>query len=145
MVSPTSDDRPLIAGRFRPPRAFTIGRRKSDRWLAYVSITLMVVMMFYIVYTGFQQNQAADRAAAAEVGRQEIIARLETQNRDLICFARNTQTFEVAVSNYLVAQPNIADDPEVRLAIEEIRARLREAQAIQDDSTRVENCFEPPR
>jgi hypothetical protein len=88
----------------RPPRAITLGRRKSDRWLAYTCVFLMVAMALFIVYTSWQQNLNNSRAEHSEAQREMIITELRRQNDGLVCFASTTLAFEQGVIDYLAAQ-----------------------------------------
>lgn len=106
------------------------GTRRSDRWVAYLFIALMVLMGLFVVYTSVQQH-TADQA------RQDIIERLETQNRELLCFADNTQTYQLAATDYLIAQQramiNAQPSPEAEQLLrdfEAIKHRLTESQRL---------------
>lgn len=46
----------------RPPRAFTIGRRRSDRWLAWAGVIAFVALSLFVIMTSYRLDRAiADR------------------------------------------------------------------------------------
>lgn len=136
-----------VGGIARPPRVITVGRRRADRWLYRAALALIIMMALFIVYTSLQQHRADEDRARADASREEIIRRLEQQNGDLLCFSRNTQTFEVAILRYLQTQPNLgaSNDPAIQDAyrqLAEIEDELHRAQLAQGQPGTV--CFGPP-
>jgi hypothetical protein len=52
----------VVGGVLRPGRPITVGRRRSDRWLARSIITLLVVSLLYVLYSGYLMTQLSTRA-----------------------------------------------------------------------------------
>lgn len=111
------DDGAFVGGVLRPPRPVTLGRRRSDRLLAYSAVILMASMLVFILYTSWQQGESAKDRERAETARSQIIDRLE-------CLAGHTSSFEDAMGQYLLAQQSRdADkDPKIAAALEQLRA-----------------------
>lgn len=129
-----------VGGEPRPHRIFTVGRRRQDRWVVRSAFAVFALMWLFVLWTSWQQNIAQNE-------RDEIVRKLEQQNRDLLCLAVNTQTFEVAVGQYLLTQPN-ASDPEVQQQLTQIQADLRRAQEAQRSTGLPRGgsnvCYGPP-
>lgn len=45
----------------RPPRPITVGRRKTDRWLARLGIAALFCALLFVVYTSYQVGAFNDR------------------------------------------------------------------------------------
>lgn len=52
----------VVGGSLRPGRPITVGRRRSDRWLARSIVVLLGASLFFVLYTGFLLTQLANRA-----------------------------------------------------------------------------------
>jgi hypothetical protein len=123
----------FVGGIERPPRLLTIGRRRADRWFYRAGIALMALMAAFILYTSAQQARAEEDRQRSEATSREIVEQLRQQNHDLLCFASNTQQFEIAVGEFLLqAQPAFgpADDPNAQ-RLRDVEEALRRSEAAQ--------------
>lgn len=112
------------------PRLYLTGR-KSDKWLGPMLLILHLFMAVFIVYTSYQQGQA-ERAREetviarekAEQDRARLNQIVAEQNKLLVCFATDTQQFQLALSNALLAVPPRPEIEEEYKKLSEIRDRL---------------------
>lgn len=51
----------VVGSTLRPPRPITIGRRRSDRWMARLIIGVLTLMIVFVLATSWQQTQLNTR------------------------------------------------------------------------------------
>jgi hypothetical protein len=51
----------VVGGALRPGRAITVGRRRSDRWLARSIVTMLAFGIAFVLYTSYQLTQIAGK------------------------------------------------------------------------------------
>lgn len=52
----------VVGGTLRPGRPITVGRRRSDRYLAWSIVTLLVVCVGYVIYSGYLVTMLSTKA-----------------------------------------------------------------------------------
>lgn len=57
IVTVPLDPAAKVAGIIRPPRPLTVGRRESDRWLAWSIVALLAIMLVFVVYVSWELEQ----------------------------------------------------------------------------------------
>lgn len=106
-----SDPHAYVGRLERPPRIFTVGRRRADRWIVRLAFFSFFCLVLFTVWTSAEQWI-----------RQRDLQR---QEQELLCFAIATQTYEIAVGDLLLSvRYQNEDDPEVAAA----KARLARVQ-----------------
>lgn len=58
---PNPDSAQIVGTVMRPPRMMTLGRRRSDRWVATVVILAVLVFIASTVYVSWRQAQLVQR------------------------------------------------------------------------------------
>jgi hypothetical protein len=47
---PAANDTDIVGGILRPPRPLTVGRRKSDRWMARAMAAAFTLLIGFVIY-----------------------------------------------------------------------------------------------
>lgn len=116
---------------------FSQSGRKTDRWLAYMLLVLHCFMAVFIVYTSYQQGEAEKAREETVIAREradtqraELNEKVEMQNRLLLCFATDTQAFNLAIADALLVAPPRPDAADEYRRLAEIRDRLRASERL---------------
>jgi hypothetical protein len=114
-----------------PVRRFVSSPTVMDRILGWSFLILHIAMAIFIVYTSFEQNRAEkarqDTLVArerAETDRAQLNTRVAEQNRLLLCFATDTQSFNLAIADALLSGPATPEQADEVKRLETIRDRL---------------------
>lgn len=60
IVTVPLDPTATVGGIARPPRPVTVGRRRSDRWLAWTIVALLLVQGAFVVYVSWRVADLVD-------------------------------------------------------------------------------------
>lgn len=60
VVEIPADDDAVVGGVLRPPRPLTVGRRKSDRWMARAMAAAFALLIGFVVYLTVVMADLAD-------------------------------------------------------------------------------------
>ena len=138
VMIPQFGPKAYVGGVLRPPRPFTVGRRKSDRIMAYASVALMVFMMFFIVYTSFEQHRSTVELEKSERDRTLILERVE-------CLTRSNAQYEDTLADYLMATARARNetDAAVMRTLDRLK-ELREKRTVPDPDHCLTQISAPP-
>lgn len=105
---------------------------RSDRWLVYAFLFLQICMAVFIVYTSYEQGNAErardDTLAArerADIQRADLTRIANEQNKIIVCLAVDTQSFNLALADAILASPPPPAIEKEYQRLAETRERLR--------------------